>query len=340
MSKTVKLLALLLLAGGMLTGCNKIGIGGGGKVVFVASSESSATRTSYSGVVDSDTKIERIDWVANDRISVWSDKARNLDNEPVADYKVKTIETSGARSIGTVETVDANGLQWDNDPAGTDYVFYGRYPADVTKLDGTSMTGTIPATQTLTWDGLVGKPDMQYAFMFAKTTAKVNAESVKLEFNPKFTAFEFVIGGGSSDAVTVNLSSFTLSAPSAISGGFRVACSSGAVTATGTDAASKSIALSFANLTGGVLPVRGDAALTVTLLAVAPATMPNLTLTITGDKIGTRVLKLQDKNGQWISFTGGRKYRLTGLNLPELLNVTGENIDWDIEALLEPMVWD
>lgn len=340
MSKTVKLLALLLLAGGMLAGCNKIGLGGGGKVVFVASSESSATRTSYSGVVDSGTKIERIDWVAEDKLTIWSDKARSTDNQPTADYEVGTITTSGSSSKASVTSVDANGLQWGNDPAGTDYIFYGRYPADATKIDGTSMTGTIPATQKLTWDGLVGKPDMQYAFMFAKTTAKVNAESVILGFNPKFTAFEFVIGGGSSDDITVNLSSFALSAPSAISGGFSVACASGAVTATGTDAASKSIALDFSDLTGGVLPVTGDDELTVTLLAVAPATLPNLTLTITGDKIGTRVLKLQDKNGQWISFEGGKKYRITGLNLPELLNVTGENIDWDIEALLEPMIWD
>ena len=41
-----------------------------------------------------------------------------------------------------------------------------------------------------------------------------------------------------------------------------------------------------------------------------------------------------------IPFTGGKKYWIKGLNLPELLEATGEDINWDVEARGESIYWD
>ena len=59
-----------------------------------------------------------------------------------------------------------------------------------------------------------------------------------------------------------------------------------------------------------------------------------------GQPFGTRTLKLADKNGNMIAFTGGKKYWIKGLDLPELLEVTGEDINWDVAALGESIYWD
>lgn len=332
MSKTVKLLALLLLAGGMLAGCNKIGLGGGGRVVFVASSESSATRTSYSGVVDSDTKIERIDWVANDKLTIWSDKARTTDNQPTADYKVGAITTSGSISKASVTSVDANGLQWGN---GT-HTFYARYPNDATKIDGDYMSGEIPSSQVLTWgasgsaDEFIGKPSMANAFMFAKAMENPDAESVVLQFSPKFTAFQFTIGCGENPEVT--LTSFKLkSATKALAGAFQVVCSSGVVSSTSTN---KEITVNLGKT------ISGTETLTFTVFALAKENLTDLSIEFSGTPIGNRKLALKDKNGNSVSFAPEKKHVLTGFSFPILLTATGEDIDWDIEALLESMIWD
>jgi hypothetical protein len=327
----------------MLAGCDKPAQTGlGGQIRFRAASGSMDTRTAYSGDTGTEGSVtkERINWIEGDQVTVWSDKAVYLGDASrrTADYKVKNVTTSGVRSIAELVATDANGFQWGDEAAGTNYTFYARYPADQTKINGTNMTAEIPATQTLLYDSESGKisPDMKYAFMFASTTAPIHADAVKLEFDPEFTALEFVVGGGGNGQV--NLTSFKLSSTSVpVSGGFQVVCASKAATATGT--AANSVSMDFSNLPGGKLTVTGDTPVTVTVFAV-PVELKNLTLEVTGDKIQTRTLKLNNKNGSTITFAGGRKYRITGLNLPELLNVNGKDIDWDIEALLEPMVWD
>jgi hypothetical protein len=159
---------------------------------------------------------------------------------------------------------------------------------------------------------------------------------VELKFNPMFTALEFVVGGGGNGQV--DLTTFKLSSTDTpLTGAFQVTCSSGTPAATGTPGLTGS--LDFSNLPGGKLSVVGDTPVTVTLFAL-PTNLTKLTLEVAGDPIQTRTLKLNDKNGNPIPFVGGRKYRITGLSLPELLNATGEDIDWDIQAQGEPLIWD
>ncbi len=339
MERIMKRVALLMFACGMLAGCDKVRMTGS-EIVFQASSVPTATRTAYSGERTSGSGVvkERIDWVKDDMITVWSDKARTLDNAPYQDYIIKTVETDDdrIRSRATGKATGDNGLLWE--PALGPYTFYARYPNDQEKLDGNKMTGTIPATQTLLYDSETGaiRPDMQYAFMFAKATAPVDAENVILPFAPMFTALEFEVGGGGNGQV--DLTSFKLtSTTDAITGGFEVACANGTASLTGTPGLTAS--LDFSNLPNGKLTVTGTTPVTVTLFGV-PKDLKNLTLEVKGDQILTRTLKLSDKNGNMLKFDACKKYRLLGLSLPELLKAEGEDVDWDIQAIGEPLIWD
>ena len=85
--------------------------------------------------------------------------------------------------------------------------------------------------------------------------------------------------------------------------------------------------------------IGGGDPVTLTLFAL-PTDFTNLTLTVVGTPFGTRTLKLADKNGNMIPFTGGKKYWIKGLDLPELLMATGEDINWDVEAKGESIYWD
>ena len=62
-----------------------------------------ATKTVYSGVV-ADDKSERIDWVAGDKITVWSDFSRTAAGKHNADFTVNTVTLENGRSIGKITT--------------------------------------------------------------------------------------------------------------------------------------------------------------------------------------------------------------------------------------------
>ena len=340
LTRIMQTVCLLTLACGMLAGCNKEG-GKMAGILFSASSRPDATRTAYSGEgqtssTGSLTK-ERIDWVLGDLITVWSDKALNYTTgEHWGDFSILTVVPDGTRSKATLKSVDIKSLQWG---AEETYKFYARYPADGAKIDGTSMTATIPATQQMLKDSETGAwaPDMQYAFMFASATATNTTDPVELEFIPKFTALQFEIGaGGNGEA---HITSFTLtSTTTALAGDFTVACATGVASSTST---TKTLSMDVSNrTTDGVLVITaGDDPVTLTLFAL-PKDFTNLTLTVVGQPFGTRTLKLADKDGNMIPFTGGKKYWIKGLDLPELLEVTGENINWDVEARGESIYWD
>ena len=341
MERSMKCLAALILACGMLAGCDRVLVPGG-EVVFQASSVPTSTRTAYSGERTSDSGVvkERIDWITGDKFTVWSDKAHALDDATLhtGDYVITSVETDDdrIRSRAKVKSTNDNGLQWDT--ALGPHTFYARFPNDQAKLDGDKMTAAIPATQTLLYDTESGaiSPDMQYAFMFAKTTVAAGVDKVLLPFSPVFTALEFEVGGGGNGQV--DLTSFKLtSTTDAITGGFEVACASGAVSLTGTPGLTASLDLS--NLPNGKLTVTGTSSVTVTVFGV-PKALKNLTLEVKGDQILTRTLKLSDKNGNMLTFDACKKYRILGLSLPELLKAEGEDVDWDIQAQGEPLVWD
>ena len=338
--RSLKALFLITLACGMLAGCDKpVRLVSGGSVRFQSGSGPMETRTAYSGVtgIEGDVKKERIDWVENDRITIWSDKAvyPGDASRKTCDYSVKDIVTSGVRSSAGLFPV-AQGFQWGNESSGTVYSFYARYPADQTGIDGTSMSGEIPGVQSVTWgaagtaDEFVGKPSMANAYMFAQATAEVNAESVTLEFYPKFTAFQFTVGCGENPEVT--LTSFKLkSASKPLAGAFLVACSTGAVSSSST---TKDVSVSL-NKT-----LSGDQTLTFTVFALAKETLDGLTIEFEGTPIGLRKLVLNDKNGQLVQFAAGSKHIISGISFPRYKTAEGEDILWDQEVYGEGIVWD
>lgn len=346
MKRMMQAVCLLALACGMLAGCKKDG-GVKVSVQFSATSNSAATRTAYSGEGETTsgklTK-ERIDWVDGDKITIYSPEAlvEYTTSVHAAEYEIVSHTTDGIRSKAilapSVQTATgmSNGLWW-NDAASTHH-FYARYPADPAKIDDTAMAATIPATQQMKKDDTgAWVPDMQYAFMFAKATATDTEAPVELDFYPEFTALQFEIGaGGNGEA---KISSFTLTSTSdPLAGDFSVACATGAASTAST---TKTLSMDVTNRSDdGVLVITGGGeSATITLFAL-PTDFTNLTLTVVGQPFGTRTLKLADKDGNMIPFTGGKKYWIKGLDLPELLMATGEDINWDVEAKGESIYWD
>ena len=340
LTRIMQTVCLLALACGMLAGCKKEASVKGG-ILFSASSKAEATRTAYSGEGQTSSGAltkERIDWVENDLITIWSDKAVNYTTGNTwGDFSILTVTTddTGLRSKATLKPVDVKSLQWG---AEDTYQFYARYPADDTKIDGTSMTATIPATQQMVQTATgAWVPDMQYAYMFAKATAANTTDPVELDFAPVFTALQFEIGAGGNGEAKVE--SFKLTSTSdALAGDFTVACATGVASSSST---TKTLTMDVSNRSddGKLVIVGGGDPVTLTLFAL-PQDFTNLTLEVVGTPFGTRTLKLADKEGSMIEFKGGKKYWIKGLDLPELLEASGENINWDVEARGESIYWD
>lgn len=311
-------------------------------ISFSAQMRGTPTRTSYSGegtVTGGKLVEERIDWTDGDLITIYSPQAAMLDGTThLCDYRIVTHSTlaDNLTSRATIEPIERNGLQWGT---GT-HAFYARYPSG--SLTETQMTGTIPSAQNPAWSGLTGRPQMQYAYMFARTTGvSAGAEEVNLKFEPAFTAFEFTVGRGKNASVA--LTSFTLATEDAsgyLAGGFTlnnatftVTTASDAVTVT-PDGASKSITVS---LEGKTVSEGND--LTFTVLAL-PKDLTKLKMTFEGPVIGIRTLRLNDASGSPLSFAACKKYRIQGISFPSVLTAEGEEIEWDLEGFEEDLIWD
>lgn len=193
----------------------------GGRAGFENSNPS--TRTVYSDVeyTANGTKFERIDWIKGDKVEIYCPEASN---GPTSHYEVTGFST-GDEVAGNSEKgedyaqlarIGESSLQWGSDDTHT---FYAMYPSTqmfvVTdedgnpsistvdqgvKMDGTTVNGIVPISQSpvsieeVTNDegkmGYVCKPDMKYAYMVAKSTAKRTDGSVGLSFVPIVTAVE------------------------------------------------------------------------------------------------------------------------------------------------------
>ena len=316
-----------------LAGCEKGGLPNSGSVSFTASAGDEETRTSYSGVIVTSGGVdkERIDWVVGDCFTVYSDKAATLDGSHVTDYMVESKETTSdkLRSKAKVGSVVAHGLQWGT--ASGNVVFYAGYP-EGTMNTTPRMTGTIPTSQTLTWSGLVGKPDMSKAYMFASATAQAQASSVELVFYPKFTAFEFEVSPG--DNSSVALTSFELSSSSKnLAGKFTLTPSSGAMS---VSSGSKKITVSLSGKT-----LTSGNTLKFTVFTLAKEDLTDLTIKFVGTEIGTRTLDLKNSSGTFHTYTAGRKHKISGLSFPKTLDANGnDGIVWTYSAAGEKVTWD
>ena len=229
MSMKGKYILLLLAAAGTLSlaGCQKTGIFGktGDAVRFSASAGPAATKTVYSGENASGTavqsgQVERIDWLVDDQIRIWSDNATDRYNtdQHYSDYRIWKITKNGIRSEATIinagtyagqtysedgnvdpgipepqKTDNVNGLVWKD---AAPYAFYGIYPAPKT-VDGSDAT---LSTNGITFNNLMidadqgaGAPDeniKKYGFMTAAKSGIQEGATVSLDFAPAFTAFE------------------------------------------------------------------------------------------------------------------------------------------------------
>ena len=309
--------------------------GAGSGVSFRAKADGTTTKTAYGDISGDTQDYQMLNWVSGDRIRVYSPQAVKIytTNEHFADYKVDGVKTEGITSVATLlSSDDGNGLGWQE--SGTHY-FYSVFPS--TDINGSStitagtgnsvtVTGTIPATQTLSWSGVLGTPDMRYAYMYAATSTAPQSQ-VDLTFRPRFTAFQFEIGPG--EHTSIHLTGFTLSTTDAtrpLSGTFTISGVAGSETLTcptsGTGVSTSLTVSMDATLTTGNT-------LILTVFAL-PRELEHLSISFTGDEIGTRSLALKQED-EYISFSACKKYRFYGLSFPKVGGIvaSGEGIEWD-----------
>ncbi len=323
----------------------------GDKITFTASTEDDntpKTRTAYSGVVTNAK--ERIDWVVDDQIRIFSDKAadRYISTRHFADYKVTSVNENGEKSEAKIANAgqvldengidpghptpsdpetDANGLVWGEDG---DYAFCAIYPSpDINTKITSEITETGDKynivnlevlgeqTYTLAEDGVTLQPDMDYAYLYAGVVTSPTAK-VRLAFKPLYTAFQFYVD--SKDDDTMTLKSFKLSsATKALCGTFTATVTPNGTSANSTVAFSgfseatddnKNITVSFGD--EGVVITKGHpVCFTVFTL---PQAYDDLSISLE-TAVGGRSLELKE-NDTFIPFAPLYKYNLTFLGVP------------------------
>ena len=335
----------LLLAGATLlvAGCNKqTPFGGnysrnpGDAVVFGVGSGNMDTRTVY-GEVDNTTHIQAINWVAGDKIRVYSPDAKRASwdmPEHWADYSVNPI--SGTLNKGTLSNVSPVGLAWTD--AGN-HTFYAVYPSpgtsEVAEPQGArgAFNFTMPATQLVT-------DEMEYAFMTAaaKEDAGVSGDAVELDFYPAYTAFEFILKADQQ----VTLKSFTLSAlgddAPALTGAFTVTYN-GTTPAYASTGTGKTITI--ADMANTVIDATHPASFKVFCL---PQQLSHLKIQFTVRGQGwtadeTRSLLLNYADGSPVEFAARKIHKISGtmqgLYNFKYITLQGQAVDWEAVEVTE-----
>lgn len=223
MKKIYMLSALMCASVFSFTGCieetfeNPVPANDGDEIVFGAragfENRGTDTKTIYAGgggfVTENDfysvndKKFERIDWIdGTDRIQISCPEAGGVNpaHYLINDNGVHDKENDFAYLTKTGDS----SLQWNGDDV---HHFYAMYPssemfntdqstlAQGIKMSGTTLNGTVPGAQTPVSITQVGNdwiaaPDMKYAYMAARSTAKRSDGSVSLSFVPIVTAVQ------------------------------------------------------------------------------------------------------------------------------------------------------
>ena len=173
-------------------------------------------RTIYTGEVYTyDSKdFERIDWITGDKIEIYSEDTSNGSSAHYSITNIAAEENIKTGNYGFLERQGESALQWNGDG---NHTFYAMYPSTsmFVREDGTIPTveqgiklgksgnnivvnGTVPTSQSGTVTEYPEKsgnyiitPNMNYAYMVAKTTAKrQEGQYVGLSFVPIVTAVE------------------------------------------------------------------------------------------------------------------------------------------------------
>ena len=192
----------------------------GDEIMFGASAgfeiSNPESRTEYGGTENIVDGKEPINWTEGDQVEIYCNEAAS--SVKTAHYTVQTGTDNGSTITYLVKKGDSS-LQWGSDAAHT---FYAMYPssemftaeqstlAQGVKMDGTKLTGIIPAAQnpasiTETNGNYVVAPDMKYAYMAARSTATRADGSVSLNFVPIVTAvqIQLVVPSESADPVKI-----------------------------------------------------------------------------------------------------------------------------------------
>lgn len=337
----------LLLAGATLlvAGCNKQNPFGGNysrnpgdAVVFGVGAGNMETRTVYGDVkTENNKKIQAINWVAGDRIRVYSPDAtrENLSNAAHwNDYTVTPV--TGTENKGTLACVQSPGLAWKDNG---NHTFYSVYPSPGTteaeSPDGINgvFNFTMPATQLVT-------DEMEYAFMTAaaKENAGVTGDAVELDFYPAYTAFEFILKADQQ----VTLKSFTLSAlgddAPALTGAFTVTYN-GTTPAYASTGTGKTITI--ADMANTVIDATHPASFKVFCL---PQALKGLKIKFTVRGEGwtadeTRSLLLNYADGSPVEFAARKIHKISGtmqgLYNFKYITLEGQAVDWEAVELTE-----
>ena len=350
--KTRHIASVLLLGAAILTGCQKeMEILSSNLVRFEAGAAADApvaTKATYSGKfydasgTEFDYAVqgytERIDWTANkDIIRIYSPQAvKTGSTQHWDDYKVSAAAEDKEKSVATIAAAGGadTGLAWG---AGSPQDFYAMFPAPGTAwpydnnqkvqageaaieagTDGAVISGVIPASQVFNRSNRVLRPNMNYAYMYAKATGATPGSSVSLEFSPLVTVVTFTLQLAASNhfisGTTVNSIKLSTSQEGAyLSGKFSVpVTSAGLGTPVITEGSNEvSLAIGTALTTGQIMA--SNAPMTFTFFTL-PTDQTKLTLTIGFSDGTSRTLDL--KNGaDWVSVPAGRKLFVNNLGL-------------------------
>ena len=312
------------------------------RAVSGAPSAKADTKTAYSDeVVDS---YERLNWVAGDKVAIFM-AYESVDNYKVLDYTVGAPTADGRYSRASVSAV-GEAHEWQGEES---HFFASLYPSPSVKepgdnwknkLDIYEVLVTYPAEQAVTPKGTTGAdaltllPDMDYAYMFALSPENLPADGpVTLSYKPVFTAFTVEISAGDNDALDLTefrLVSHNEEEPLALTKNIY------------TDDTSDEGQTVSVNLEGIQLTRDGDPLILTVLVNgyyVDQVNFSSLTLEFSGSQIGDRKLDLT-KDGEWITFKGNTKHRISGLSFPALDqgSAGGQEINWN-GTVSEDVYW-
>lgn len=207
-----------------------------------------ATRTEYSG--DDSYQVngvsyERIDWVTGDKIEIHCPEAINgptshYDVVDIASGDEKEGDSGKGSDYASLLRVGTSGLQWNGDG---EHTFYAMYPSSLMHTEDPSKTvesgvymdvsgenvlvkGFIPNVQNpvgeLEYDSqtktYTAKPDMNFAYMVAKSTATREAGNVSLSFVPIVTAVEVELKNNT--GATISIGEIQVKANESVAGSF------------------------------------------------------------------------------------------------------------------------
>jgi hypothetical protein len=336
-------------------GCNKHGEEDTGRapgrpIQFGAETEASPlTRTSYSGIKDSDN-MERINWLNGDQIRIYCSEAMG-DAAPYANYEVTDFETKTDKFHRASISPVSGSMKWGNNETHTFYSVYPVPDGTNTKMEANVVTSVLPPNQsfaTSKTNDVTPTPgtyygNMDLCYMTAATKGDHNGgdtDYVWLSFTPIVTTFYVTIVNNYPNSHPMNLQKIILSsAQDAMTGTYKTTMTNVNYNTSPRNGYNYSRSYTYAESGWGSLVTRTDANSTITYdwtggaiasggsvtvaLFALPHDIRQVTLTVVTAE-GTSSLELKSTNAQehtdsngWIVFDGLKKHNINNLGVRE-----------------------